>query len=133
MTLTKHGHHIPGTTLSDEQKKPMVHRCGGPEICGSCARDVTMYWHPTNIENREAQRLANSISHASNDPKIKADIQAFINEMDQARGEGRVMTMGEVQHRLREIMAEKDLCPTCTGPTRQTVNMKCPDCGKDYS
>lgn len=133
MTLTKHGHHIPGSPSMDEQNNPMVHRCGGPEICATCAGDASRYWHPTNHTNRQTHELVSHISQATNDPKIKDDIQSFINEMDQARGEGRVMTMGEVQHRLREVISEKDLCPTCTGPVRQTVGLVCPDCGKDYS
>lgn len=37
MTLTPHGHHIHGTTTSDEDRHPERMRCGGPGICKVCA------------------------------------------------------------------------------------------------
>lgn len=40
MTLTRHGWHIPNTTLSDEpQNFGEVRQCGGVYFCGQCSSD----------------------------------------------------------------------------------------------
>lgn len=42
MTYTKHGHHIPGTTLDGE--RPMaVKRCGGMRLCPECKMDAEIH------------------------------------------------------------------------------------------
>lgn len=40
MTATRHGHHISGTTLNEEEKLLSKARCGGPSICRECYKDV---------------------------------------------------------------------------------------------
>lgn len=123
MTLTKHGHHIPGTTTANEQTNPMVHRCGGPEICGPCARDVTMHWHPTNSLNRESTPVA----------REDRSLELLVADYRQAEADRDDAHKAFLSDQIEKILHRDDLCPTCTGPVRETVNMKCPDCGKDYS
>lgn len=36
MTLTNHGHHIPGTSTDDEDPNAQVARCGGMLLCRHC-------------------------------------------------------------------------------------------------
>lgn len=40
MTYTSHGHHIPGTTTSDEFGQVSRARCGGTLLCPTCAKDA---------------------------------------------------------------------------------------------
>ncbi len=34
---TKHGHHIPGTTVVESEEVFPVARCGGPGLCNECS------------------------------------------------------------------------------------------------
>lgn len=49
MTWTNHGHHIPSTSMDSSDRPPVVARCGGPLMCGQCARESGMYHgkHPS--------------------------------------------------------------------------------------
>lgn len=43
MTLSSHGHHMPGTTRDDEEYDPSIPkaRCGGPGLCPVCSAEAT--------------------------------------------------------------------------------------------
>lgn len=127
MTLTSHGHHIPGTTHDDEQQYPMRHRCGGPDICEACSREATMHWHPTNRFNRVKD------SKDGDKTNMRRDIEMLMNDLSIAEAAGNQMRIDELKERLDHILQGTDNCPNCTGTVRQTVGMVCPVCGKDYS
>ena len=40
MTLSRHGHHLPGTTFEDEFGQIPKARCGGVAICTDCQKDL---------------------------------------------------------------------------------------------
>lgn len=70
---TRHGHHIPGTVLTD--KRPVqVARCGGPKICTDCSID--------------AAKILMAEPHPQGDPL--ADLPVVINY------KGEVFNIGEV-------------------------------------
>lgn len=42
MTFTRHGKHIPGTTIEDEEgKMPIIVNCEGTLLCTVCRNDET--------------------------------------------------------------------------------------------
>lgn len=125
MTLTSHGHHIPGTTHDDEQMHPMVHRCGGPDMCKTCKDESTKHWHPSNgssLSEVEVRR-----------PNVRKSLNEVISDIRQSRVEISNIDHDKLESRLKAIADIPDACPTCSGPVRQTVGMVCPDCGTDYS
>ena len=42
-------------------------------------------------------------------------------------------TIGESGNSIDNIEAREHPCPTCSGPTRETVGMVCQTCGTDYN
>lgn len=126
MTLTSHGHHIPGSTRDDEQNHPMVHRCGGPDLCDTCGRESSMWRHPSNQKN---QNKAPDVDESV----MRRNLRMVINDLGIAEGVGEAVSVGEIRDRLELISNGEGPCPRCSGPVRQTINMKCPECGTDYS
>lgn len=55
MTLTHHGHHIPGTTTKDEDPNVQKTHCAGPDECQPCTRDAENAWYPEMIAKRKAE------------------------------------------------------------------------------
>lgn len=119
MTLTSHGHHIPGTTDLDEPKYPMRHRCGGPDLCETCGRESSKARHPAGKKPRTTS--------------LDRSLELLIQDLRRAEDAGDDISAADLRKRIEKIAHGEDACPTCSGPTRQTVNMKCPDCGTDYS
>ena len=52
MAITTHGHHIPGSPLTEEDKKASRYRCGGPKFCHDCDKDV-LGWRLLVDESKE--------------------------------------------------------------------------------
>lgn len=46
MTYTSHGHHIPGSGVSDELGQVGRQRCGGPAACTVCQKDIARFLSP---------------------------------------------------------------------------------------
>lgn len=46
MAWTKHGHHIPGSEMSED--RPPISRCGGPGLCNACSKEASMYQNSVN-------------------------------------------------------------------------------------
>lgn len=46
MAWTKHGHHIPGSEMSED--RPPIARCGGPGLCNACSKEASMYQNSVN-------------------------------------------------------------------------------------
>lgn len=47
MSWTRHGHYIPGTTMSDGDRPPIC-RCGGVGLCKACNMDAALHWGREN-------------------------------------------------------------------------------------
>ena len=47
MSWTRHGHYIPGTTMSDVDRPPIC-RCGGVGLCKACNMDAALHWGREN-------------------------------------------------------------------------------------
>ena len=47
MSWTRHGHYIPGTTMSDVDRPPIC-RCGGIGLCKACNMDAAFHWGREN-------------------------------------------------------------------------------------
>ena len=60
MTLTHHGHHIPGTTTKDEDTDVKEIHCAGPGECQPCTRDAENAWYPEMIAERKKAEEAES-------------------------------------------------------------------------
>lgn len=50
MTLTQHGHHIPGTVRRDENPEAFKARCGGVGLCRVCQADA---YHINSLGNKQ--------------------------------------------------------------------------------
>ena len=48
MAWTKHGHHISGSVLSDDDLPIARMRCGGPGLCNACSKEASMYHNLAN-------------------------------------------------------------------------------------
>lgn len=47
MSWTRHGHYIPGTHMSDDDRPPIC-RCGGIGLCKACNMDAALHWGREN-------------------------------------------------------------------------------------
>lgn len=59
MTLTSHGHHIPGTSTIDEKPFPNKARCGGPSLCKDCMRASAKAKSYHSQDDNDAKPLKN--------------------------------------------------------------------------
>lgn len=57
MTLTHHGHHIPGTTHDNEPVDMPVTECAGPYECQPCTRDSEKAWYPEMSESQKDNKV----------------------------------------------------------------------------
>lgn len=57
MTLTHHGHHIPGTTHDNEPVDMPVTECAGPYECQPCTRDSEKAWYPEMSERQKDNKV----------------------------------------------------------------------------
>ena len=48
MAWTRHGHHIPGSELSEHDLPSLRMRCGGPGLCNDCSKEASMYQNSFN-------------------------------------------------------------------------------------
>lgn len=63
MSWTRHGHYIPGTPMSDDDRPPIC-RCGGIGLCKACNMDAALHWGRENnkpptekIPERDPERV----------------------------------------------------------------------------
>lgn len=56
MSWTRHGHYIPGTTMSDYDRPPIC-RCGGIGLCKACNTDAALHWGRMNNKPPNEQDL----------------------------------------------------------------------------
>lgn len=133
MALTKHGHQIPGTLLSDPEDMTIV-RCGGVGICPSCNEDAAHAHRPLCTDHRTVQHrdgkppwcpkcgltagfkkpetvfpkdfedLPEIVLGPSHDT-WESEVNKLIKDLDEARvhAKGR-LSYSEIQERLRSIL-----------------------------
>lgn len=120
MTLTSHGHHIPGTSRDDEDPNASVHRCGGIVLCRVCRTYV-------GLKSQTETPLVFEVA-----------MRILIADLEKAQRAGKeIYTYEDIQDRLKVILdesipPEKSVCATCTGTSRETTGLVCQDCGRDY-
>lgn len=54
-------------------------------------------------------------------------------DLIRAEQAGDEVSVTDLRERIERILRDVDQCPTCMGIIRQTVDLKCPTCGTDYS
>lgn len=120
MTLTSHGHHIPGTSREDEDPEAKVARCGGIVLCHHCKTYV-------GLKSQTETPLVFEVA-----------MRILIADLERAERAGmEIFTYEDIQDRLKAILddsipPEKSVCATCMGARRETTGLVCQDCGKDY-
>lgn len=71
MAHTRHGHHIPGTTMDREEKLMSRARCGGPQggYCVQCTHDASKVVASTDIR-KDLQLLIEELERAIADDLV---------------------------------------------------------------
>lgn len=64
MSWTRHGHHIPGTPMSDEGDRPMIARCGGVRLCKACSMDAGLHLGRKN-NTPPTEKITEPVSYSS--------------------------------------------------------------------
>lgn len=93
MAFTRHGFHIPGTTMAD--KPESVARCGGPKICEECANDVGFI---------EETGLYRRIPTSNDDVTIKILLEYFVRDLKQLNQTRTYVPIEDVVKRLDRII-----------------------------
>ena len=98
MAFTSHGHHIPGTTM--DNKPEDRHRCGGPELCFQCHREVMIHHSKKRLDEEAVER---DIKMSSNEASaLQIRLEYFINDL---KSYGDVyIARGLVVERLERIL-----------------------------
>lgn len=120
MTLTRHGHHIPGTPSDDEDPKASVARCGGIVLCRHCKEYVGL---KSQIETPLVFEVA---------------MRILMADLERAQRTGvEIYTYEDINDRLKAILdesidPERSVCGTCMDRREEITGLVCQDCGKDY-
>lgn len=98
MAFTSHGHHIPGTTMDNKPKDR--HRCGGPQLCSQCRREVMIH---ISKERFDKETVEHDIKASNNEASaLQIRLEYFINDL-KSHGDAYI-ARGLVVERLERIL-----------------------------